>query len=225
MDNLNVFVIYLVLFRLSIIAAGIISVILGYRLFIKGVFPRGDIPQSAGGHSVDAEVAGAKFKLLNAAPGTCFALFGAIILVAMFVTGGPEGTFELPATGDRPVDNFRSGQGGLSASINTRSGKLGPGAMVNSKGQVTWHAYHPESKAPIQGVVVPAWRQIRARILEYADRFAFAPCIGWDIVLKDSGFSIIEGNSTPGLQVLQIHGPILTDQDIRRFYKYHKVIS
>jgi len=103
MDNLNIFVVYLVLFRLSIIAAGIISVILGYRLFIKGVFPRGDIPQSAGGHSVDAEVAGAKFKLLNAAPGTCFALFGAIILVAMFVTGGPEGTFELPATGDRKV--------------------------------------------------------------------------------------------------------------------------
>ena len=103
MDNLNVFVIYLTLFRLSIIAAGIISVILGYRLFIKGVFPGGDIPQSPGGHSVDAEVAGAKFKLLNAAPGTCFALFGAIILVAMFVTGGPEGTFELPAKGDRKV--------------------------------------------------------------------------------------------------------------------------
>jgi len=59
MDNLNIFVVYLVLFRLSIIAAGIISVVLGYRLFIKGVFPRGDIPQSAGGHSVDAEVAGA----------------------------------------------------------------------------------------------------------------------------------------------------------------------
>jgi tetratricopeptide (TPR) repeat protein len=103
MDDLNVFVIYLTLFRLAIIAAVIISIVLGYRLFVRGVFPRGDIPQSAGGHSVDAEVAGAKFRLLNAAPGTCFALFGAIILVAMFLTGGPKGTFESAAKGDQKV--------------------------------------------------------------------------------------------------------------------------
>ncbi|MFC1811298.1 sugar-transfer associated ATP-grasp domain-containing protein [Thermodesulfobacteriota bacterium] len=124
-----------------------------------------------------------------------------------------------------PVDNFRAGRGGLSASIDPDTGELGSGAMVDTKGHVTWHSHHPESHAQIQGTIVPSWDKIRTSILEYSDRFAFAPCIGWDIVPTHSGFSIIEGNSTPGMPVLQVHGPILTDPRIRRFYKYHHVIT
>jgi hypothetical protein len=33
------FIIYVTVFRLAIIAAGIISIILGYRLFCRGVWP------------------------------------------------------------------------------------------------------------------------------------------------------------------------------------------
>jgi hypothetical protein len=124
----------------------------------------------------------------------------------------------------QPVDNFRAGEGGLSAFVDPDSGELGPGALVNAKGQVTWHSLHPESKAPIRGIVVPDWVKIRTNLLEYAELFSFAPCLGWDIVPTDSGFSIIEANSTPGLPVLQVHGPLLTDRRIRRFYQYHTVI-
>ncbi|HSQ35777.1 MAG TPA: sugar-transfer associated ATP-grasp domain-containing protein [Candidatus Binatia bacterium] len=118
-----------------------------------------------------------------------------------------------------PVDNFKAGQGGLSALIDLAGGELGPGAMADGTGKPVWHTIHPESHAPIQGVVVPAWNELQARILEYAGRFAFIPCIGWDIILTDKGFSILEGNSTPGMPVLQIHGPLLADPRIARFYR------
>jgi hypothetical protein len=124
-----------------------------------------------------------------------------------------------------PVDNFKAGTGGLSASIEDETGMLGPGAMATVEGRVSWHPRHPETHAPIQGVVVPSWLEIRKKVLEYADKFAFAPCIAWDIVPTESGFSILEGNATGGMPVLQVHEPMLIDSRIKRFYRYHGVIS
>jgi hypothetical protein len=118
-----------------------------------------------------------------------------------------------------PVDNFKGGRGGLSALIDPRTGKLGPGAAADATGKPVWHTHHPESHAPIEGVVIPGWESIRAAFLDYARRLAFMPCIGWDITLTDGGFSILEGNSTPGMPVMQVHGPLLDDPRIRRFYE------
>lgn len=85
MENLTAFVLYLTFFRLAIIAAGITSIVLGYRLFARGVFPKTYVNPPLQGENVTAEFAGAKFTLRNAAPGTCFALFGMIIIVVMFL--------------------------------------------------------------------------------------------------------------------------------------------
>jgi len=81
------FIIYVTLFRLAIISAGIVSIILGYKLFCRGVWP--DI-NSSKETSLNAEIAGSRFTLKNAAPGTFFALFGVLIIAIMFATGGPE---------------------------------------------------------------------------------------------------------------------------------------
>ena len=94
MEILSAYVIYLAVFRLAIIAAGIVGIILGYRLFTRGVFPDLYRNPSFEGQNVTAKIAGAKFTLRNAAPGTCFALFGVIIIAVMFATGGPEITLE-----------------------------------------------------------------------------------------------------------------------------------
>ena len=99
MDILSTYVIYLALFRLAIIASGIVGIVLGYRLFTKGVFPNVYANRSSDGTNVTAEIASAKFTLRNAAPGTCFALFGVIIIAVMFATGGPEINLELLAKG------------------------------------------------------------------------------------------------------------------------------
>lgn len=86
------FILYVTLFRLAIIAAGVISIFLGYRLFCRGVWPEA---KGRDGTAVEAKLGGSSFTLKNAAPGTCFALFGVLIISLTFVKGSPEFTLEV----------------------------------------------------------------------------------------------------------------------------------
>ena len=90
LDIVPYFIIYVTLFRLAIIAAGVISIVLGYRLFCKGIWPKQPGDQDT---TFDAKVAGANFTLKNAAPGTFFALFG-VIIISFMLSGMPEFSFE-----------------------------------------------------------------------------------------------------------------------------------
>jgi tetratricopeptide (TPR) repeat protein len=83
------FLVYVTAFRLAIIAAGVVSINLGYRLFVRGVFVGGG-PEN----SVDIKAAGSSFTLKNAAPGTSFALFGVVLITAMLIQGNPQLTYE-----------------------------------------------------------------------------------------------------------------------------------
>ena len=97
MSFIETFIVYLILFRLAIIAAAIICIVLGYRLFVRGVWPQGG---TGVGTSVDASIAGSHFTLKNAAPGTCFALFGVLIIAVMFAAGSPQMTLDSLADAD-----------------------------------------------------------------------------------------------------------------------------
>jgi len=77
------FLLYATVFRIAVIGAGIVSVFLGYRLFVRGVMPDGATDATA-------EAEGIKLSVKNAAPGTCFALFGITVIVTMLVQGNPE---------------------------------------------------------------------------------------------------------------------------------------
>ncbi|MBU4260275.1 MAG: hypothetical protein KKC76_00150 [Proteobacteria bacterium] len=77
------FLIYTTFFRLSVIGAGLVCIILGYRLFLRGVMPQ----QTS---DVEGQAGDVRLTVKNAAPGTCFALFGCIIIAVMLVKGGPE---------------------------------------------------------------------------------------------------------------------------------------
>ncbi len=76
------FVIYLIIFRLAIIAAGVVCIVAGYLLFKHG-FTQGDKTE------LEGHVGKYRLSVRNAAPGTCFALFGAFIITANFIDGGP----------------------------------------------------------------------------------------------------------------------------------------
>ncbi len=76
---------YLMLYRLSIIATGALSIYLGYRLFLSGLFP-----YAVEGSEFNAEILGNTFTLRNAAPGLFFALFGVVVIVIMILRSPPE---------------------------------------------------------------------------------------------------------------------------------------
>lgn len=98
MPNAASFIVYLTCYRLAVIAAGIICIVLGYKLFVRGVFPsRGESKTNS--EELKAEFGNMRLTLINAAPGTAFALFGMTMIVAMSVVGGPKMTLELLGEG------------------------------------------------------------------------------------------------------------------------------
>ena len=82
------FLIYAALFRLAVIAAGALAIYLGYRLFSTGMQDPAKPSTAEARAKLDAvEI---RFLVRNAAPGTVFALFGAVIISMMLAQGNPE---------------------------------------------------------------------------------------------------------------------------------------
>lgn len=119
-----------------------------------------------------------------------------------------------------PTDNWRGG--GLSASIDPEVGTLGKAAdFPEHADRLTWHARHPETGTQIEGMTVPHWQMIEREIREVARRLPFVPYVGWDLVVTEEGFSILEGNNYSGVGMLQIHQPLLADPRVEDFFRRH----
>ncbi len=118
-----------------------------------------------------------------------------------------------------PVDSWT--RGGVSALIDLDTGvlaKIGPKPKLQAP---LLNACHPETGQPIEGVTIPHWPQIQKRLLEMAAALHFIPYIGWDIIVTENGFQVIEANNAPDLLLFQLHGPLLTNPRTRRFFQSH----
>jgi hypothetical protein len=78
---------YLTIFRLAVISAGTASIFCGYRLFLAGAFGQGSGKSQT---EIGARLSGMQLTLKSAAPGTCFAFFGAFIIAAMMLSAPPQ---------------------------------------------------------------------------------------------------------------------------------------
>jgi hypothetical protein len=118
-----------------------------------------------------------------------------------------------------PVDSFS--QGGLSCMIDLDSGILRRGVSYPNESVMVWHDKHPDTGRQITGMQIPRWSKVREGILEIAEYLAYIPYMGWDVVITSNSFKIIEINSLSWMQFLQVHGPLLRDERVRRFYSCH----
>jgi hypothetical protein len=82
MSAFVVSVIYVLVWRLGVLACGLIAIILGYQLFKIGL--------TAHEGKLEAGVGPNKLKISNIAPGTFFALFGAVIIATLVWTSPTE---------------------------------------------------------------------------------------------------------------------------------------
>jgi len=124
----------------------------------------------------------------------------------------------------KPVDNW--GNGGLSAMIDGQTGVIGAAVAKPTSSNLEWFDQHPETGMVISGVTIPGWSNICSSILKLAKRLPVVPYVGWDIAVTENGFgfSIIEGNGNPDVNLLQIHQPLLVDARLAKFYRYHGII-
>lgn len=120
-----------------------------------------------------------------------------------------------------PLDNFS--RGGLSFPVDLDSGVIGEGVRRLPRGAAPV-ARHPDTGAPIAGTVVPFWPEIVAVALRAMSRLPYLLYVGWDIAVGADGPIIIEGNSYAGVDVFQVHAPVLACAPLRRFYEYHGIL-
>jgi hypothetical protein len=122
-----------------------------------------------------------------------------------------------------PVDNCAAG--GFTAGIDIATGKMGKAtSTVLSGSELKWYGRHPDSNAEIEGVFLPNWSLVTSSILSISQSLSFIPYIGWDIVLTNEGFTIIEANDGPDIKLHQVHQPLLANPRVKKFYTYYHVI-
>lgn len=119
-----------------------------------------------------------------------------------------------------PIDNFRQGRG-LCADVNVETGTLGRALSLSPRFERVWHSSHPETGSPIEGVRIPRLAEALEGSLAAARCFPEAVCVGWDVVITDDGFSILEANAPPGIVVSQLHAPLMTRPRVARFFARH----
>lgn len=99
-------------------------------------------------------------------------------------------------------------KGGIVAKINLETGEIyKPELLTNHK----FHEclIHPDSKYPIKGVI-PNWQIIKNKVIEICDYLSELEYLGFDVVVTNKGFKILEIN---------------THQDLHKYAEYSNEIK
>ncbi|MBR1763563.1 MAG: hypothetical protein IJ731_09420 [Eubacterium sp.] len=118
-----------------------------------------------------------------------------------------------------PVDN--GSEGALISKIDLETGELSQARTLHTHNV---YEYHPDTNAPIKGVVVPQWSKIKEEILCLANKVPFMNFVAWDILVTDDSICIIEANTSSGVNIIQLWGG-QRNGELGEFYRYHKVIK
>lgn len=122
-----------------------------------------------------------------------------------------------------PVDNVWNG--GYTSKIDLETGKLGRVAYHTNKNRtIVWDVKHKDSDKEIKGLVIENWDEVKKLILILAKELNFINYIGWDVLVSENGIKVIEGNNYSDVNFLQIHEPLLKNEKVTEFYKYHNII-
>jgi hypothetical protein len=125
-----------------------------------------------------------------------------------------------------PTDNWSGG--GISAPVDLARGTLGEGRMHPLKGKRAEQRFthHPDTGAAIAGAVLPGWAEIMDTVLRAAASVPFNRMAGWDILVDAEGVPVIlEANGNSDVNLLQVHGGLLSDPRVRQFYEAFGVVS
>ena len=148
------------------------------------------------------------------------------IRVVTMWTAGDAGPFigcavqRIGTADTMPTDNWSGG--GICARVDVATGRMGIGRMHPLKGgrAQTAYAAHPDTGAQIQGVTIPHWDAVRETVLRAATSLPTNPYVGWDVFVDEKGRAIIgEGSANTDVNLLQVHGGLLADPAVRRFYE------
>lgn len=113
------------------------------------------------------------------------------------------------------VDN--AGAGGAWSCIDPNTGVMsGIGQLGSGYSQ---DVVHPDSNIRLRGVAIPQFNEVKSKLLEICNSISFLRFLGFDVVITDDGFKILEINSRPQLYGSQHQKGFLSDPRIRKVLK------
>jgi len=121
--------------------------------------------------------------------------------------GEPEvvgGVFRMAIGGNRTVDNLHAG--GIAANVGLDDGILSSASDLGIDSKLGWLDRHPDTQARIAGRPLPMWSETKALAIRAHRSFADRVLVGWDIAITDDGPIVVEGNSSPDLDIVQRFG-------------------
>jgi hypothetical protein len=144
---------------------------------------------------------------------TTGALATARLMTVLNEKGGFEvgcAVFRTPAEPDATVDNFHAG--GLVCGIDLATGELGQARGGGSRGfprvaTMVLCEVHPVTGARITGRRLPGWREAKELALRAHAAVPRLAVVGWDVAITSDGPVLVEGNSAPDVDLMQVgHG-------------------
>ena len=113
------------------------------------------------------------------------------------------------------LDNLM--RGGVLCNVNIETGSFFDGRIMDNN-QMIECKYHPDSNVLIGGSL-PFWSLIREKIIQISSYISQVRYLGFDVIITDTGFKIIEINSHQAVICHQHYGPILNNTIAKDFFR------
>ncbi|MFA5015603.1 MAG: sugar-transfer associated ATP-grasp domain-containing protein [Actinomycetota bacterium] len=112
------------------------------------------------------------------------------------------------------VDNVDAG--GMLCGVDIETGQFYNPKYRNKDSWIQTNV-HVDTKVKIEGIV-PHWNLITKKIIEICNYLPQLKYLGFDIIVTDGGFKIIEINSHIGICTTQMYYPMLKNSHLRRLF-------
>jgi hypothetical protein len=83
---------------------------------------------------------------------------------------------------------------------------LSAASNLGMDARLGWLDRHLDTGADIVGRKLPQWEELKALAIQAHRAFADRVLVGWDIGVTDQGPLVVEGNSSPDLDIVQRFG-------------------
>jgi hypothetical protein len=112
------------------------------------------------------------------------------------------------------VDNVKAG--GILCCVDIKDGTFNNAKIYEDGRAVDLYA-HPDTGAPIEGTL-EFWGPIKEKLIEIGRYIPQVKYMGFDIIVTDDGFKIIEINSHQGNRSFELFYPIMSNEHNRRLF-------
>ena len=122
-----------------------------------------------------------------------------------------------------PIDNFSLG--GLSIDINKETGELGH--AVAAAGRFTGQRWttHPDTGEKIMGAYIPNWNAYKNKLITIFNKLTYLKYCGFDLILQDDDFVVLEGNSYSQVRLFQMHKPLFSNEKVTELYAKYDIMQ